>query len=115
VISEKPSVAANIAAVLGANNRLAVYYEGNGWIVSYCFGHLLELAAPDAYGEQYKKWSYADLPIIPRKWLHVPAKDKAAQLKVLKELLNRSDLEYVVNACDAGREGNIDRHFPSFR
>jgi DNA topoisomerase-3 len=107
VLAEKPSVAASLAAVLGANNRLAVYYEGNGYIVSYCLGHLLELAPPDAYGEQYKKWSYDDLPIIPQKWLHVPAKDKAVQLKTLKNLLNRPDLEYVVNACDAGREGQL--------
>jgi DNA topoisomerase-3 len=107
VISEKPSVAASIAAVLGATGRMATYYEGNGYIVSYCYGHLLELAAPDAYGEQYKKWRYADLPIVPGKWLHVPAKDKAAQLKTLKALLGRPDIEYVVNACDAGREGEL--------
>jgi DNA topoisomerase-3 len=115
VISEKPSVAASIAAVLGANTRKDGYFEGNGYIVSYCYGHLLELAVPDAYGEQYAKWRYEDLPIIPSTWKHVPAKDKAPQLKTLKELLTRSSLEYVVNACDAGREGNIDCHFSAFR
>ena len=107
VISEKPSVAASIAAVLGANSRKDGYFEGNGCIVSYCYGHLLELATPDAYGEKYGKWRYEDLPIIPQKWIHMPAKDKSAQLKILKDLLNRSDLEYVVNACDAGREGEL--------
>jgi DNA topoisomerase-3 len=105
VISEKPSVAASIAAVLGADTRKDGYFEGNGYIVSYCYGHLLELAAPDCYDEKLAKWRYEDLPIIPSTWKHVPAKDKAQQLKILNELLNRSDLEYVVNSCDAGREG----------
>jgi DNA topoisomerase-3 len=107
VIAEKPSVSRSLAAVLGANTRKEGCFEGNGYIVSYCYGHLLELAPPDAYDERYKKWNYADLPIIPDKWKHVPAKDKTAQLAILKELLNRSDLEYVVNACDAGREGQL--------
>jgi DNA topoisomerase-3 len=107
VISEKPSVAASLSAVLGANKRKEGYFEGNNYIVSYCFGHLLELAAPDAYGEQYAKWRYEDLPIVPQKWIHTPYKDKTAQLKILKELLNRADVEYVVNACDAGREGEL--------
>ena len=107
VICEKPSVAAGLSTVLGANKRESGFFISNGYIVSYCFGHLLELAAPDAYGEQYKRWHYADLPIIPEIWKHVPAKDKAAQLKILKELLNRADVEYVVNACDAGREGEL--------
>jgi DNA topoisomerase-3 len=100
-------VAAGLSAVLGANKRENGFFIGNSYIVSYCFGHLLELAAPDAYGEQYKKWNYTDLPIIPDKWKHVPTKDKAAQLKILKDLLNRADVEYVVNACDAGREGEL--------
>ena len=107
VLAEKPSVAASIAAVLGANKRGNGCFDGNGYIVSYCFGHLLELAAPDTYGEQYAKWRYEDLPIIPQTWKHVPYKDKAAQLKILKELLNRADVEYVVNACDSGREGEL--------
>jgi DNA topoisomerase-3 len=109
VISEKPSVAASLSAVLGAKKREDGYFIGGGYIVSYCFGHLLELAAPDAYGE-YAKWRYADLPIIPDKWKHVASKDKAAQLKILKDLMNRSDVDCVINACDAGREGeNIFR------
>jgi DNA topoisomerase-3 len=107
VLAEKPSVAASIAAVLGANKRENGFFIGDGYIVSYCFGHLLELAAPDTYGEQYKKWRYEDLPIVPQKWIHTPHKDKTAQLKILKELLNRADVEYAVNACDAGREGEL--------
>ncbi|GHU35761.1 DNA topoisomerase [Clostridia bacterium] len=107
ILCEKPSVAASIAAVLGADKKRSGYLEGNGYIVSYCFGHLLELAPPDAYGEQYKKWRYEDLPIVPDKWKHTPTKDKAAQLKILKELMNSDGVDYVVNACDAGREGEL--------
>jgi DNA topoisomerase-3 len=107
VLAEKPSVAASIAAVLGASKRGNGCFEGNGYIVSYCFGHLLELAPPDAYDEKYAKWRYEDLPIVPEKWKHTPTKDKAAQLKILKELLNRPDVEYVANACDSGREGEL--------
>ena len=105
IISEKPSVASSIAAVINANERKDGYFIGNGYIVSYCFGHLLELATPDAYG--YAKWKYADLPIIPNKWIHTPSKDKAAQLKTLKSLMNRADVDCIVNACDAGREGEL--------
>ncbi|GHV11336.1 DNA topoisomerase [Clostridia bacterium] len=107
IICEKPSVAASVAAVLGADKKRSGYLEGNGYIVSYCFGHLLELAAPDVYGEQYKKWRYEDLPIVPDVWKHTPAKDKAAQLKILKELMNSDGIDCVVNACDAGREGEL--------
>ena len=107
VIAEKPSVSRSLAAVLGASQKRDGYFEGGGYISAYCFGHLLELAAPQAYGENYAKWRYADLPIVPQAWKHVPAKDKVAQLKILKELLNRPDVEYVVNACDAGREGEL--------
>ena len=107
VISEKPSVAASIAAVLGANARKEGYFEGGGYIVSYCYGHLLELAPPDFYNEKYAKWRYEDLPIVPQKWIHTPLKDKSAQLKILKDLMNRADVDCVVNACDSGREGEI--------
>jgi len=106
IICEKPSQAQGYAAVLGATKRENGYFTGNGYIVAYCFGHLLELAAPDAYGD-YAKWRYADLPIIPSTWKHVPAKDKASQLKTLKELISRPDVDCVVNACDAGREGEL--------
>ena len=107
VVTEKPSVAASISAVLGAKERKDGFFIGNGYIVSWCYGHLLELATPDAYGEQYKKWQYSDLPIVPDKWKHIPSVDKKEQLKILVELLNRNDIEYVVNACDAGREGEL--------
>ena len=110
VVCEKPSVSAAIAAVLGAKERGDGFFHGNGYIVSWCFGHLLELAPPDAYDEKYAKWRYGDLPIIPPKWKHNPVKDKAAQLKKLKELMNRNDVDCVINGCDAGREGeNIFR------
>ena len=106
VLAEKPSVAKSIAAVLGANKRKDGYYtDGNSHIVSWCYGHLLELASPDAYDERYAKWRYEDLPIVPQKWKHVPAKGKEEQLKTLKDLMNRADVDCVVNACDAGREG----------
>ena len=105
VVTEKPSVARQISAVLDARERKDGFFIGSGYIVSWCAGHLLELAAPDAYGKQYAKWRYADLPIIPDEWKHNPCKEKAAQLKILKELMNRADVETVINACDAGREG----------
>jgi len=107
VVTEKPSVAASISSVLGANERKNGFFIGNNYIVSWCYGHLLELATPDAYGEQYKKWNYADLPVIPDKWKHIPSKDKLDQVKTLTELMNRDDIECVINACDAGREGEL--------
>jgi DNA topoisomerase-3 len=106
IIGEKPSQAAAYAAVLGAGERKEGYFIGNGYTVAYCFGHLLELAAPDAYGD-YAKWRYEDLPIVPREWKHVPSKGKTAQLKILKELMNSDGVEYIVNATDAGREGQL--------
>jgi DNA topoisomerase-3 len=107
IISEKPFVSRNLADVLGASQKRDGYIEGGGYLVSWCFGHLLELAPPDVYDEKYKKWRYADLPIVPQDWKHVPAKGKAAQLKILKDLMNRSDVECIINACDAGREGEL--------
>ena len=106
VICEKPSVATSIAAVLNTNERKSGFFIGNGYIVTWCFGHLLGLAPPDAYGN-YAKWRYEDLPIIPEKWLHIPAKGKEAQLSIIKELMNRSDVDSVINACDSGREGEL--------
>jgi DNA topoisomerase-3 len=111
IIAEKPSVSREIAAVLGSNQKRDGYIEGNGYIVAWCFGHLLELAALDAYGEQYAKWRYADLPIVPQDWKYTVSKGKAEQVKILKELMYRADVDCVVNACDAGREGeSIFRH-----
>jgi len=107
VLCEKPSVAAATANVLGAIYKREGYIEGGGYILSWCFGHLLELAAPDAYDEKYAKWRYEDLPIVPLEWRHSPLKDKAEQLKILKDLMNRADVDCVVNGCDAGREGEL--------
>ena len=107
VVTEKPSVAASISSVLGANVRKNGFFIGNNFMVSWCYGHLLELATPDAYGEKYKKWQYSDLPIIPEKWKHIPSKDKLDQVKILTELMNRDDVDCVINACDAGREGEL--------
>ncbi len=102
--------ASAFASVLGATQKHDGYLEGGGYIVSWCAGHLLELAAPEAYNDRYAKWRYEDLPIIPDVWKHTALKGKAGQLKILKELMNRPDVDYVVNACDAGREGeNIFR------
>ena len=107
VLGEKPSVAQALAEVLGVKKRADGYLEGEDCIVSWCLGHLAEYAAPEVYDERYKKWEFADLPILPKAWELRIAKDKKEQFDVLKELLNRKDLEYVVNACDAGREGEL--------
>ena len=107
VIAEKPSVAQSIAAVLGAKEKKDGYIKGGGYLVSWCVGHLIGLAQADAYGEQYKKWSYEALPILPHDWQYTVAADKGKQFKILKDLLHRGDVSEVVNACDAGREGEL--------
>jgi len=107
VISEKPSVAASIAAVLGAKERKDGYMQGSGYIVSWCVGHLLGLAEPAAYDEKYEKWRLEDLPISPSVWKYVPAGNTKKQLNVLCGLMKRADVDSVVNACDAGREGEL--------
>lgn len=107
VLGEKPSVAQALAKVLGAKERKDGYLEGNGWIVSWCLGHLAEYVSPEFYDEKYQKWEFSDLPILPEVWELSVAKDKKKQFEVLKKLLNRSDVEYVVNGCDAGREGEL--------
>ena len=107
VIAEKPSVAASIAAALGVKNKKDGYIEGGGYLISWCVGHLVELAEAAAYGEQYKKWSYESLPILPEEWQYTVAADKGKQFATLKELMHRADVSEVVNACDAGREGEL--------
>lgn len=107
IIAEKPSVAAAIAAVLGVQGKKAGYIEGKGCLISWCIGHLVELAEAAAYGEQYRKWSYDVLPILPEKWQYSLSKGKEKQFSILKELLHREDISEVVNACDAGREGEL--------
>lgn len=107
VIAEKPSVALALAKVLGAYQRQDGYMEGNGYLVSWCVGHLVGLAEPDAYDESYKKWSRESLPIIPGQWKWEVADDKRTQFKILKDLMYRSDVEELVCATDAGREGEL--------
>ena len=107
VIAEKPSVAQTIAAVLEAKEKKDGFLTGNGYLVSWCVGHLVGLSEAAAYGEQYKKWSYDSLPILPQKWKYTVAADKEKQFKTLKELMHRADVSEVVNACDAGREGEL--------
>ena len=107
VIAEKPSVAKSLAAVLGAANRRDGYLEGNGWLVSWCLGHLAGLADAATYNPDYAKWRYDDLPILPESWRFTIAKDKQDQFDVLRTLLRREDVTEVVNACDAGREGEL--------
>ena len=107
VICEKPSVGAAVAAALGVTGKKDGYIENNGYIISWCVGHLVGLAEAAAYGEQYKKWSYDSLPILPQEWKYTVASDKEKQFKTLKELMHRADVSEVVNACDAGREGEL--------
>ena len=107
VIAEKPSVAMSLAAVLGAREKKDGYMEGNGYLVSWCVGHLLELAQPEAYGEQYAKWRYGDLPILPEEWKYEVPKDKKTQLDLLCRLMKDKRVDSVVCATDAGREGEL--------
>ncbi|MBQ4481945.1 MAG: DNA topoisomerase III, partial [Lachnospiraceae bacterium] len=107
VITEKPSVAQSIAQVIGARERCDGYLKGGGYIVSWCVGHLVELATPDAYDEAYKQWSYNTLPIMPRDWKYVIKKDTRAQFKILKKLMMDRDITAIVCATDAGREGEL--------
>ncbi len=107
VIAEKPSVAKTIAAVLGASEKRSGHYEGGGYLVSWCIGHLISFVDAAGYNEQYRKWRYEDLPIIPAEWQYVIASGKEQQFHILKELMHRADVAEVVNACDAGREGEL--------
>ena len=102
VIAEKPSVARSIAGVTGADKRKDGYMEGNSYIVSWCIGHLVELAQPESYREAWKKWIYENLPIIPDKWQHEVTAETAAQYKVLKELMHDARVDSVVCATDVG-------------
>lgn len=105
VIAEKPSVAISIAKVIGATKKKDGYYEGNGYRVSWCVGHLIQMANPDAYDEKYAKWNMADLPIIPKDYKYEVAKSTKKQFNILKKLMNDKEIDTVINACDAGREG----------
>ena len=107
VVCEKPSVARSIAAVLGAGRREDGFLSGGGYLVSWCFGHLAELSDADAYDEKYGKWRREDLPILPDSWQYTVARDKQKQMNTLRALMHRDDVYEVVNACDAGREGEL--------
>ena len=106
VIAEKPSVAQSIAGVLGASQRNDGYLEGNGYLVSWCIGHLVELAQPTAYGN-YEKWRKEDLPILPEKWQYQITVSTKKQFQILQKLMNRSDVDRLICATDAGREGEL--------
>ena len=105
VIAEKPSVAISIAKVIGANKKKDGYYEGNGYRVSWCVGHLIQMANPDSYDEKYAKWNITDLPIVPKNYKYEIAKSTRKQFNILKKLMNDKEIDSVINACDAGREG----------
>ena len=107
VIAEKPSVAQSLAKVLGADGKRDGYMEGNGWLVSWCVGHLVELAPADAYDPRYSKWNYADLPIVPGKWLYQVLPDTKKQYNILSALMQDDRVDTVVCATDAGREGEL--------
>lgn len=107
VIAEKPSVARSISEVLGAINKKNGYLEGNGYLVTWCIGHLVELASADTYKEEWKKWDYHTLPIIPEQWQHTVKVKTKAQYQVLEKLLHNSDVIEVICATDAGREGEL--------
>ena len=107
VIAEKPSVAVSLAKVINASQRKDGYLEGNGWIVSWCIGHLVELDPPESYDERYGKWRLEDLPIIPEKWKYAVSPATGKQFAVLKQLMNRSDVDRICCATDAGREGEL--------
>ena len=107
VIAEKPSVARTIAAVIGATQKQNGYMEGNGYLVSWCIGHLVSFADAGRYDERFKKWRYEDLPIIPEPWQYIIPDDKKQQFETIRELANRPDVERLVCATDAGREGEL--------
>ena len=107
VIAEKPSVGATYAKVLGATNRQDGYWEGNGYLVSWCVGHLVELAPPNIYDAKYVKWSIADLPILPQRWQYLVSASTKKQFGILKKLMHRPDVDSIVNSCDSGREGEL--------
>ena len=107
IVAEKPSVAVSYAKVLGATNRKDSYLEGNGYLVSWCVGYLVELAPPNVYDAKYVKWSIADLPILPQKWQYLVSTSTKKQFGILQKLMHRPDVESVICATDAGREGEL--------
>ena len=104
VIAEKPSVAHSIAAVIGASEKQTGYWQGGGYLVSWCIGHLVSFAEAGQDDEKYCKWRYEDLPILPQPWQFIVQDEKKQQFEVLRALLNRPDVDSVTAATDAGRE-----------
>ena len=107
VIAEKPSVAQSIGAVLGANSRKDGYMEGSGYIVTWCVGHLVELAPAHLYDEKYTRWQYKDLPILPQDWKYIISKGKEKQMKTIGQLMKRTEVKEIIAATDSGREGEL--------
>ena len=107
VIAEKPSVARSIAAVIGATEKQTGYWQGGGYFVSWCIGHLVSFAEADQYDEKYCKWKYEDLPILPQPWKFIVPDEKKQQFEIVRSLLNRPDVDSVTAATDAGREGEL--------
>ena len=107
VITEKPSVARSIAAVIGATEKQNGYWQGGGYLVSWCIGHLVSFAEAGQYDEKYCKWRYEDLPILPQPWQFIVPDEKKPQFEIVRALLNRSDVDSVTAATDAGREGEL--------
>ena len=107
IIAEKPSVAKSIASALGASSRADGFYEGNGLLVSWCVGHLVSPMDAGGYDERFKKWRYDDLPILPEPFRYVLVPGKEDTFENLRALMNRPDVDTIVNACDAGREGEL--------
>ena len=107
VIAEKPSVARSIAAVIGATEKQTGYWQGGGYFVSWCIGHLVSFAEAGQYDEKYCKWKYEDLPILPQPWKFIVPDEKKQQFEIVRSLLNRPDVDSVTAATDAGREGEL--------
>ena len=107
VLAEMLSVAMSLSKVIGANQRGNGYMEGNGYLVSWCVGHLVELSQPEAYDEKYARWRYDDLPILPEHWQYQVSVSTKKQFGILKKLMQRKDVESLVCATDAGREGEL--------
>ena len=107
VIAEKPSVARSIATVIGADEKQNGYWQGGGYLVSWCIGHLVSFAEAGQYDEKYCKWKYEDLPILPQPWQFIVPDEKKQQFEIVRSLLNRPDVDSVTAATDAGREGEL--------
>ena len=107
IIAEKRSVAASLASALGATSRADGFYEGNNLLVSWCVGHLVSPMDAAGYDPRFRKWHFEDLPILPEPFRYVLAPGKEAAFENLRTLMGRSDVDTIVNACDAGREGEL--------